>query len=54
MRIVNTLKFSPKNLNGLGIALGVVYVAAGSTLLKVGAQSLMYGLGLRGSFTVSK
>lgn len=54
MRIVNTLKFSTKNINPMGIALGMVYVGSGAALLKIGGQSLMYGSGFRGSFKVFK
>ena len=54
MKIVNTLKFSAKNVNPMGVALGMVYVGAGAALLKIGAQSLIYGSGFRGSLTVFK
>lgn len=54
MRIINTLKFSTSNVSPFGVAIGMMYVGAGAALLKIGSQSLMYGLGFRGSFTVMK
>jgi hypothetical protein len=54
VKIVNTLKFSLSNVSAMGVALGVVYLTTGATLIKIGAQSTMHGLGLRGKLTVYK
>lgn len=54
MKIVNEMKFSTKNVNPLGVALGVVFLGAGAAALKIGIQSVAYGVGFRGKFTVYK
>lgn len=54
MKIVNDMKFSTRNVSPLGLALGAVYISAASVGLKIGVQSLIYGLGFRGKFTVLK
>lgn len=52
MRIVNNIKYSVKNVSPLGVALGLVYLSVATVTLKIGVQSVAYGLGFRGKVTV--